>query len=146
MSLNRPISTLSKDRRKEYRLFISHSWDYSDEYERMIELLDNESYFGWRNYSVPEEKEIETSTDKELRQALREQISPATVVIVLGGMYAAQSKWIRREMIIAKAKGKPLVGVKPWGNTRIPKKVKDDADEIVGWQGSSVVAAIRKLA
>ena len=52
--------------RNEYRLFISHSWDYSDEYERMITLLDEANYFQYSNYSIPKEEEIDADTDNEL--------------------------------------------------------------------------------
>jgi len=38
-----------------YNLFISHSWTYSDAYDRLVDLLDNASYFSYRNYSVPKD-------------------------------------------------------------------------------------------
>lgn len=37
---------------KTYNLFISHSWAYSDAYDRLIELLDSDRYFSYKNYSV----------------------------------------------------------------------------------------------
>lgn len=139
------VGGLSKDRRKNYRLFISHSWEYSDEYNQMVDLLDDASYFNWTNYSVPEEKEIDTASDDELWDALREQIKPSSVVIVLAGMYASHSKWIRREMITADNREKTIIGVKPWGNIRTPKKVEEYADDVVGWNTSSVVDLVRDL-
>lgn len=36
-----------------YNLFISHSWTYSDAYEKLISLLDADQYFTYKNYSVP---------------------------------------------------------------------------------------------
>lgn len=41
-----------------YNLFISHSWTYSDAYDRLVDLLDNASYFSYRNYSVPKDNPI----------------------------------------------------------------------------------------
>ena len=38
-----------------YNLFISHSWDYSDAYSKLCGLLDNASYFSYKNYSVPKD-------------------------------------------------------------------------------------------
>lgn len=111
----------------------------------MVELLNDQPRFNWDNYSVPEDDSLDTSDDDELWDALREQIKPVSVVIILGGMYAAHSTWIRREMIIAETREKPILGVKPWGNERMPSKVKEKADSVVGWQGSSVVEAIRDL-
>ena len=36
-----------------YNLFISHSWAYSDAYEKLTELLDAKAYFSYNNHSVP---------------------------------------------------------------------------------------------
>ncbi|MFD1588141.1 TIR domain-containing protein [Halorientalis brevis] len=135
---------LSKNRRDEYSLFISHSWDYEDDYERLVDLLEEKNYFQFRNYSVPQEEEIDASSNAELRQHLREkQIGPSSVVLVLAGMYSEHSYWIKKEMQIAEDLGKSIVGVKPWGQERTPEEVKDAADTMVGWNGGSIVDAIR---
>lgn len=140
-------SRLASKDRKEYRLFVSHSWEYSDEYEGMVELLEDKSYFNFRNYSVPEKDEIDADDDEELAQALREQqIKPATVVVVLGGMYVAHSKWIKKEIILAEIESKPILGVKPHGNSQMPNFVEKHADKVVGWNTDSVVEGIRELA
>lgn len=67
------------------------------------------------------------------------------VVIVLAGMYATYSDWINKEIGIANEYGKPILGVKPWGQERIPQIVQDNADKIVGWNTDSIVNAIRDL-
>ena len=38
-----------------YNLFISHSWSYSDAYNKLTSLLDNANYFTYKNYSVPKD-------------------------------------------------------------------------------------------
>mgnify|MGYP003186821096 FL=1 len=38
-----------------YRLFISHAWKYGPDYIRLVNLLDNASYFSYHNYSAPRE-------------------------------------------------------------------------------------------
>lgn len=42
--------------------------------------------------------------------------------------------------------GKPIIGIKPRGQERIPQKVSNYADIMVGWNSSSVVDAVRKYA
>ena len=32
-----------------YNLFISHSWTYSDAYEKLVALLDAKPYFSYKN-------------------------------------------------------------------------------------------------
>lgn len=44
---------------KTYHIFISHSWKYSDAYEKLIHLLDNAEDFAYCDYSVPEDDPIE---------------------------------------------------------------------------------------
>lgn len=140
------ITLGADDRRSEYRLFISHSWDYDDEYQRLIDLLDDANRFEYRNYSVPEEDQIDATSDADLEEALREgQIKPASVVVVLAGLYSTYSDWIGKEIRIAENVGKPILGVEPWGSEKTSGYVSRHADEMVGWNTSSIVGAIRDL-
>ena len=142
---NRSTSLGAKDR-SEYRVFISHSWDYSDEYERMVDLLEEANYFQYSNFSVPAEEEIDADSDEELAEALREgQIKPASVIVVLAGLYSTYSDWIGKEIRIAEDKNKPILGVEPWGSSRSSDYVEQHADEMVGWNTDSVVEAIREM-
>jgi len=139
-------TTLSSKDRSEYRLFISHSWDYSDEYERMVDLLDGANYFEYRNYSVPEEDAIDANSDEELEEELREgQIKPASVFIALAGLYSSYSDWIGKEIRIAEDVDKPILGVEPWGSDSTSDYVERHADQMVGWNTDSIVDAIRDL-
>ena len=139
-------STLSSNDRSEYRLFISHSWNYSGEYEQMVDLLDDASHFEYRNYSVPEADAIDTDSDEELEAELREgQIKPASVFIALGGLYSSYSDWIGREIRIAEDVHKPILGVEPWGSDNTSNYVERHADQMVGWNTDSIVGAIRDL-
>ena len=84
---------------KTYHIFISHSWKYSDAYEKLIHLLDNAEDFAYCDYSVPEDDPIEDAkTDKQLEAAIKEQMAHASVVLVLAGVYSSYSKWINKEI------------------------------------------------
>jgi hypothetical protein len=48
-------------------------------------------------------------------------------------------------MDFAKSLGKPILGIKRWGEQRTPESVVNVADEMVAWNSSSIVAAIRRL-
>ena len=37
-------------------LFVSHSWDYKDHYDKVVGWFDDANNFNWKNYSVPIEK------------------------------------------------------------------------------------------
>lgn len=131
-----------------HNLFISHSWDYSDQYDRLVNLLDSRPYFDYKNFSVPECNPIHCCTDKELHDAIYRKISLCHVVLILAGVYSSYSKWIDKEIKIAKEEfyaSKPIIAIQPWGAERTSQKVKDNADIIVGWNTESIVAAIRKF-
>jgi hypothetical protein len=133
-----------------YNLFISHSWTYSDAYEKLTGLLNDASYFSYKNYSVPKNDPIHNAQNQaELYEAIKKQISPSQVVLILAGVYATYSKWIDKEIKIAKSdffSPKPIIAIQPWGAEKTSQKVKDNADRIVGWNTSSIVTAIRELA
>lgn len=126
-------------------IFISHSWAYSDSYNRLIEMLNDAPYFEFRDYSVPKDNPIHNAgSDKELYDAIKVQIQRAGVVIILAGVYASYSKWINKEIEIAKLLNKPIVAVEYWGAEKTSAKVKDNAAKIAKWNSSSIVGAIRE--
>lgn len=128
----------------QYNLFISHSWTYSDAYEKLVKILNGVSDFTYRNYSVPKDDPIHNAPyDYQLRAAIRNQLQHASCVLVLAGVYATYSKWIKIELELAAEMGKKIIAIEPWGSERTSSIVKGYADEIVKWQGTSIVKAIR---
>ena len=132
-----------------YNLFISHSWAYSDAYEKLIKLLDNRGYFPYKDFSVPKNDPIHTNgTDKQLYDAIYNKIYSCHVVLIMAGVYSSYSKWIDKEIKIAKndfSVPKPIIAIEPWGSEKTSQIVKSNADLIVGWNTESVVSAIRQL-
>ena len=131
---------------KNYNLFISHSWAYSDAYEKLCRLLEKASNFVYSNYSIPKEDPVHTKSDSVLYKAIQQKITFCNVIIIMAGKYATYSKWIAKEIQIAKndfAKDKPIIGVRPWANTQVSSLVQNNADALVGWNTSSIVDAIR---
>ncbi len=134
---------------KTYNIFISHSWSYSDAYDDLIKLLNKKLYFSFKDYSVPKDDPIHTNgTAKQLSDAIKRQISPCHIVLIVAGVYSSYSNWIDKEIKIAEdgfSESKPILAIKPWGNKRTSQKVQDSADDIVGWNTDSIVNAIRDL-
>ncbi|WP_421188931.1 TIR domain-containing protein [Aeromonas enteropelogenes] len=132
-----------------YNLFISHSWAYGDKYDRMCEMLDSQvtTYgFNYKNYSVPKNDPIHNApSEAKLKEAIRAQIRPASVVVIMAGVYSTYSKWINIEIELAREMGKKILAVEPWGSERTSLTVKNAADKIVGWNSSSIVFGIESL-
>ena len=130
-----------------YNLFISHSWTYSNQYNKLVDLLDNANFFSYRNYSVPKDDPIHDANNaKELYDAIKKQVGYAQVVIILAGVYSSYSRWIDKEIEIAQILGKPILAIEPWGSEKTSSVVKNAADRIVKWNTDSIVNAIRDLA
>jgi len=132
---------------KTYDLFLSHAWFYSKGYNRAVELLNEANNFQWRNYSVPEhDPVVDPNTDvgkRKLTLELDQQIRPVNCFLIMAGMYANYKYWIQKEVEIAQSYGKPIIGLIPWGQDRTPVYIQQIADEMVNWNTSSIVSAIR---
>ncbi len=135
-----------------YNLFISHSWSHSDKYTGLIDLLDEQIRFCYKDYSVPRTDPlfIQAKTDigykRVLKQKIRDQMRYASVVIILAGVYASYSDSIDMEIEIALELGKPILAVEYWGSERSSTRVISNADDVVKWNSKSIVTAIRALA
>ncbi len=134
---------------RKVNLFISHSWSYGDAYERLESLLRNRPYFDFKNYSIPKDNPIHNApTSPDLYQAIKRQMAPCSVIIIMAGKYATYSDWILKEIKIAKtefATPKPIVAVTPWGAQQISTIVRDSANSIAKWNTDSIVECIRDL-
>ena len=128
-----------------YHIFISHAWNYSDAYNTVVRWLNeaqDEGKLTWTNYSVPEHDPVDANNTKKLQAALDAQIKPASKVIVISGMYAAYSDWINYEIDQSVNYGKYIIGLRPWGQERVPAKITDNATVMVGWNKASLISAI----
>lgn len=133
---------------RQRNLFISHSWDYADAYERLCSLLDEAPRFMYRNYSVPKYDPVHNAPNAQaLYDAIKQRVQFCEVVIIMAGVYSTYSKWIQKEIQIAKKDfDKPILAVKPWANTQVSTVVQENADMLVNWSTNSIVSAIRELA
>lgn len=126
-----------------YNLFISHSWTYSDAYEKLVNLLDADPCFAYKNYSVPKNDPIHNATyDYQLKAAIRNKMQHASCVLILAGVYSTYSKWINIEIQLAQEMGKKIIAIEPWGAEKTSTVVKNNANKIVKWQTASIVNAI----
>lgn len=129
---------------KIHHIFISHSWNYGNAYEGLLELL-NKSGLNYSNYSVPKNDPIHTSgSDKELKDAICRKMKPCSCILVLAGVYATYSKWITKEIEIAKSMNKRIIAIDPFASERTSQFVKSHADIVVKWRGESIKKAIEQ--
>lgn len=134
---------------RHYNIFISHSWAYGDAYDKLKKMLDADSRFNYRDYSIPKDDPIHDAPNSTaLSEAIQNQMRFCDVIIILAGVYSTYSTWINKEINIAKGftTPKPILAIEPWASERTSSVVKDNADKIVKWSTASILDGIRELA
>ena len=135
---------------RDYHIFISHSWAYSEDYETICDWFQEATNFKFSDFSVPMFKPLTAKGDNDLKAKLRQQIASCSCVLVICGMYVNYSEWIDFEIATAVELKKHIIGIEPWKQERVPTKVQDAirkaGGKMVGWNPTSVVQAVRDYA
>lgn len=126
---------------KNYKIFISHSWNYNNDYYTVENWLDEN--ITWKNMSVPKHDALECNNNSELKEKLDNRIRLSSGILILSGMYVNHSGWINTEIELALKYDKPIIGIKPRGNERTPTVISENAN-IVNWNSTSVINAIKE--
>ena len=134
---------------KEYNLFISHSWSYNNDYLSLNNLLRQNGYLKFNNFSVPIDNPL-TIYNKgyyytELRNKIKSKMKYCNVVLVLAGVYSTYSESIKMEIDVAKELEKPIIAIEPYGSEKTSLIVKENANIIVKWNSNSIISAIKEL-
>jgi hypothetical protein len=127
------------------RLFVSHSWEENEDYNRVFEYLEAPGTFYYQNSSQPHAKR---PVDKESqREELRRQIAPCEVVVVVPAAYRWAPELVLFQMNFAKSADRPIVAMENFGSTEpLPKAIKDLAEEICAWNDRDLIDALRRQA
>lgn len=132
-----------------YDLFISHAWQYVEEYNQLVEMLNNKPNFYWRNYSFPEYDTVINPNSKAGKKRLAEeldgQIIHAHAVIILADLYAEENDWLKVEIEIAEKYKKPILVVKSSRKESTAAVLSYAAHELVNWDINSIVLKIKSL-
>ena len=100
-------------------VFISHSWSYSGHYDKLSDWIFGQRPLEFKDYSVPRDDPIHNArSDRELSQRIDNQIARCHVLVAPTGMYAGYRKWIKKELLLAKKRSKPILAVNPWMGAR----------------------------
>lgn len=152
-TLTHPLFRLQS---REYKLFISHAWTHSDDYDGLVNLLNGEGgllgSFRWINFSIPKSDPLEThpvltKSHRYLVHRIDEQIGQVDCVLVIAGMYVKYRGWIQSEIDAALEFSKPIIAVYPYRCERVPSELSNvRVTKWVGWRGSSITSAIREHA
>jgi len=128
------------------RLFVSHLYEPDEAYFRVFEYLESSPNFFYVNLSTPDRPP--RGRDREsLKEDLRRQMSEAEAVVVPASMYALDPVLIEFQALYAKTCERPLIVLEPFGTGEpVPERLRELADEVVGWNSRDLADAIRRQA
>jgi hypothetical protein len=128
------------------RVFVTHNWHDSDDYQRVFEYLESARNFFYKNTSTPDRPPSSADTES-VREDLRRQIGQAEVVVALPGLYDEHPDLTIFQMNYAQSQKKPVMLMQHFGTAReLPKLLTDRCSEDVKWEERAIVDAIRRLA
>jgi len=128
---------------KDYKVFISHSWSYTEDLEALQKLLNDRGYFNVEFLEASKKTPINSDNAPYVKSVLKSRIVQSDIVLALAGIYASQSDWMIWELETAKENKIPIVGIIPRGQERISAEVFSRSIVDVKWNTESIVNAIR---
>lgn len=131
---------------REYKIFISHSWQYSNTLEALRKLINERGYFSASYEESTRDNPINSENESYVKQRLSQKIASTDVVLALAGVYASHSSWMTWELDKARDLNIPIIGVIPWGQERVSTIVSSRSVVDVRWNTESIISAIREYA
>lgn len=128
---------------KDYKIFISHSWSYTEDLEALQKLLNARGYFNVEFLEATKKTPIDSANAAYVKTVLKARILQSDIVLALAGIYATHSDWMIWELETAQANNISIVGVIPRGQERISTEVSSRSIVDVKWNTESIVDAIR---
>lgn len=148
--MNQPFNITS------YKIFISHSYAFREEYFRLAAMLDRtaarDPSWRWQNLSVP--YDVPIMTDEQARQAefyiqkMTEQKAFANAVLMILRPIAIESESVFLEVFESGPVGRPtipIIGVLPRGET-LADWSSHWGVATVKWHPDSIIRVVRQFA
>ncbi|MCC5860946.1 MAG: hypothetical protein JJT93_03440 [Gammaproteobacteria bacterium] len=134
MSENNPI-----------RLFVTHAFQATADYQRVFEYLEHAARFFYVNQAAPDG--VPGSGPNGVKDALREQMRGAEAVIALPSLGDEAPELLRFQLDCAGAFDLPVIALEPFGGVgAIPATLAERAVETVPWNDREIVDALRRQA
>lgn len=128
------------------RVFVTHTFQQSDDYLRVFEFLESVDRFFYLNCSKPENVPGSGGLDA-IKEELISQIKECEAVIVLASQYLEQNDLTRFQMDVAEANEKPMIAIRPFGGVaETPQQLVARVNQHIEWNEREMVDALKKQA
>lgn len=127
-------------------MYVTHSFQESDDYLRVFEFLESMERFFYLNCSKPEMMPGEGGLEA-IKDELISQIKECEAVLVLASQYMEQNDLTRFQMDVAEANSKPLIAIRPFGGVaESPQDLVERVAEHIEWNEREIVDALKRQA
>ncbi len=128
------------------RVFVTHTFEESDDYLRIFEFLESADLFYYLNVSRPDNVPMGGGAEA-IKAELKRQLMEAEAVIVLPNVYEQQEDIMRFLMDVADENNKPMIAIRPYGGlSETPRAIVDRAKEHIEWNSRDIVDALKRQA
>lgn len=128
------------------RVFVTHTFEESDDYLRVFEFLESDDRFYYLNVSKPEDVPSGGGLEA-IKDELIKQIKESEAVIVLPAAYAQKTDLVSYMMDVADANDIGMIAIRPFGGvSETPQLIIDRVAEHLGWNAREMVDALRRVA
>lgn len=134
-----------------YDLFLTHSWNYTDEWQMLVATLDDHVPGKWRNWSLPwHDTSIDRSSVRgkaQLEALLDGHISMTSAIILLPETVRTGDGrfWLEKQLQIAAKHSKPVIGVLPMNGDPFPEALIPRTYRLVRRDAREILAAVQAL-
>ena len=97
------------------------------------------------NLDSPNSSRIPNFFKMSISERISERVVASHVVLCPTGMYSAHSKWIGKELRLAKKLGTPVLAINPWAQERKSSIVLQYAADYVGWRSKPLLESVWRL-
>ena len=99
------------------RVFVTHTFEESDDYLRVFEFIESIDLFYYLNVSRPDNVPMDGSQGA-MKEELTRQIEESEAVIVLPIVYEQHEDLTRFQMDVADENNRPMITIRPYGGGR----------------------------
>jgi hypothetical protein len=143
-----------------YDLFLTHAWSYTDEWQGLVGMLDEQVPGRWRNWSLPwHDTSIERHTPEgkaALIKLLNGQMSMASAILLLPETTKLPDgqMWLEQQLEIAARYEKPVIGILPPDDENrkfyqrrpgFPEHLKHRVNELVDRDAARILQCVDRL-
>ena len=128
------------------RVFITHTFEESEDYLRIFEFLEGVDRFFYVNVSKPENIPS-AGSEEAIKDELIEQIKASEIVIVLPQVYEQRNELVSYMMDVADANDISIIAIRPFGGTtEVPQAVADRVKVQLDWNAREIADTLTFLA